>query len=351
MIWPPLLLADPSPALRWLVLRDLLRRPPGDAELRELSALRASDPHLAGILSLQQADGSWPPGSLATGRPGGSPTQMTAMALTRLGYLGLDRTHTAVARGAEFLFSCQRRDGAWPLGKAESLTDGVSGLPARERYSMMPLQTAFPLRALAACGYATDPRSERAYDWLLAQRLPDGAWPTGLAAGVYGGVGGYRRLAHSAWGCRSNTTGALICLAFHPERSKGPEAARALDLLLGRETREAHSLGSEVAWLVGAEMPRGFLTFFARFDLALMVDLCSRVGATLDDPRVADLLKFVVSLPGEYGLWDYPPRPQISRWLTFDLLRSLSRMEESGQWVSSEPRTPFRAYMKRGKRF
>ena len=175
---------------------------------------------------------------------------------------------------------------------------------------MIPLQTAFPLRGLAACGYATDPRAERAYEWLLAQRLPDGAWPTGLAAGgCYGYVGGYRRLAHSRWGCRSNTTGALICFALHPERRTSAEARRALDLLLGRETREAHTLGYEVARLVGAEVPRGMFTFFARFDLALILDLCSRVGATQDDPRVADLLAFVLSLQGEYGLWTVSQSP------------------------------------------
>ena len=120
--------------------------------------------------------------------------------------------------------------------------------------------------------------AERAYDWLLAQRLPDGAWPTGIASGVYGYVAGYRRLAHSRWGCRSNTTGALICLALHPQRRRSDAARRALDLLLGRETRDEASLGFEVARLVGAEPARGFLTFFARFDLAQVLWLCSQVA-------------------------------------------------------------------------
>ncbi len=145
------------------------------------------------------------------------------------------------------------------------------------------LQTSIPLRGLAAAGYATDPRAERAYDWLLAQRLDDGAWPTGLASGTLGYVAGYRRLAHSRWGCRSNTTGALACLALHPTRRRGPEARRALDLLLGRETREAHTLGYEVARVLGAEPARGFFTFYARFDLAQMLDLCRRVGAGPED--------------------------------------------------------------------
>ena len=358
LTWPPLLLADPSPCLRWLVLRDIFHRAEraADAEMAELAPLREADPLVADILALQDSDGSWRPGALAASRAGSSHVQMTAFALTRLGYLGFNRTHRAVARGAKYLFAQQRPDGSWPLSKDAALTDGNSELPPKERYSMIPLQTAFPLRGLAACGYATDPRAERAYEWLLAQRLPDGAWPTGVAAGVYGYVGGYRRLAHSRWGCRSNTTGALICFALHPQRRTSAEARRALDLLLGRETREAHTLGYEVARLVGAEVPRGMFTFFARFDLALILDLCSRVGATRDDPRVADVLKFVLSLRGEYGLWEYAGytqrhRPQVSRWLTFDLMRSISRLDKNVDWVAMEPRTPFSPYPKRGKRF
>jgi hypothetical protein len=350
MTWPPLLLADPSPCLRYLVLRDLFHRPADDPELVELFPWRETDPMAAEILALQAPDGSWRPGAMAIGRAGGSHTLMTALALARLGYLGFDASLPALARGAEWLFSQQRPDGSWPLGEDIAMTDGSSDQPAKEGYSMISLQTAFPLRGLAMCGYATDPRAERAYEWLLAQRLPDGAWPTGMAAGVYGYVAGYRRLAHSRWGCRSNTTGALICLGLHPERRKSEAARRALDHLLGRETREAYALGYEVARLTGAEIARGFFTYFARFDLALMLDLCGRVGASKEDARVADLLAFVMGLQGEYGLWDYPDQPQVSRWLTFDLMRAMTRLEV-GDWFGAEPRTPFRPYPQREKRY
>ena len=59
--------------------------------------------------------------------------------------------------------------------------------------------------------------AERGYEWLLAQRLADGSWPTGMAFGQRGYVAGYRRLPRSD-GCRANTTGALACLAHHPRR-------------------------------------------------------------------------------------------------------------------------------------
>jgi hypothetical protein len=63
------------------------------------------------------------------------------------------------------------------------------------------------------------------------------------------------------------------------------------------------------------------------------------------------MVSFVRQAQGSYGLWEYNPRPQASRWVTFDLLRSLSRLDQTGDWVSLEPHTPFQAYPKRDKRF
>ncbi len=351
-----LLLADSSPCLRYRVLSELIDCPPEDPELLELAELRVSDPFLKGLLALQEADGSWHTGVL--GDPlGGGRLQATGLALARLAFLGLDRSHPAVQGGARFLFDQQQADGSWPLLQ-EGVGDGVSEGKANgdEGYAMMPLQTAHPLRGLAACGYATDPRCERAYDWLLAQRLPDGAWPTGIAkSGVYGYVAGYRRLAHSRWGCRSNTTGVLVCLSLHPKRRHSLEAQRGLDLLLGRETRERQALGFETARLVGAEPARGFITFYARFDLALILNLCWQIGARSEDERVDEIVKFVTAAQNTYGLWEYPSRPQAARWVTFDLLRSLIGLEDNNllntAWLNLEPRTPFQPYPKKDKRY
>ena len=347
MTWIPLLLADPSPCLRLLVLRDLLGQSDNDAEVGELLVMREFDSLVNGLLASQEVDGSWSTSALEGNIPGGK-LQVTAQVMSRLGYLGFDRDHPAVTRAAAYLFSQQREDGSWPR---VNIPQETSKGHDRMTYEMMPLQTAIPLRGLAASGFATDPRAEKAYEWLLAQRMDDGAWPTGIINGNYGYVAGYRRIAHSRWGCRSNTTGALICLALHPERRRSDAARRALDLLMGRETREAQNVGFEVARIVGAEPVSGWITFFARFDLALMLDLCWRVGASADDGRIADLTSYLQGLQGEYGLWEYAARPQASRWVTFDILRSLSRLSSETAWVTLEPRTPFRTYGRDQRRF
>ena len=338
-------MADPSPCLRALVLRELLNRPDTDPEVQELRQLRESDPIVSRLLDLQSKDGSWD-GSALRGNVLGGRLQATSQALTRLGYLGFGPDHPSVKLGAEYLFSKQQEDGSWPRP-----SEVEEERQAKGSYSMVPLQTAIPLRGLAASGYATDHRTEKAYDWLLEQRLKDGAWPTGKAGEIYGYVAGYRRLAHSRWGCRSNTTASLICLAMHPARQFSEEARRALDLLLGRETREKQNVGFSVARIIGAESHGGYLTYFARFDLALILDLCWRIGANRSDKRVAELVDFIRDLQGPYGLWEYMPHPEASRWVTFDLLRSLSRLDQTTDWLSLEPRTPFRAYLEKRKRF
>ncbi len=276
---------------------------------------------------------------------GGNQTHVTAVALTRLGYLGFDASFPPVKKAAEFLFSLQQSDGSW------SLSSDTGEADESESYSMVPLQTALPFRGLAGCGYAADPRAEKAFTWLLAQRLEDGAWPTGIAAGNFGRVAGYRKLPHSRWGCRSNTTGALICLACHSQHRHGAAARRALDLLLARETRETYPLEFEVARIIGVEPVRGFFTRYARFDLALLLDLCWKIGASTADERVTALVDFLRNLQGTAGLWHYATYPQVNRWLTFDLLRSLARIDSESDWIRLEPKTPFKAYLRKSRRF
>ena len=53
---------------------------------------------------------------------------------------------------------------------------------------------------------------------------------------------------------------------------------------------------------------------------------------------------------GENGLWQHPSYPELARWLTFDVLVNLRRLE-AGEWVGLAPRTSFRAYPKRRRRY
>lgn len=348
MTWTPLLLADPSPSLRLLVLRDLLGRPESDPEIQELRQLQERDPFVTRFLDLQNEDGSFRGGE--GGGSGLGTIRLTAQALMGLGYFHLGPDHPAIRRGAEYLFAQQQPDGSFPLISQGALLDG-GRLDEDVKYHMIPLQTALPLLGLAWAGYAADPRAERAYEWLLAEELPQGGWPSGRHQDQYVFAGGYRRLANSQFGCRTNTTATVSALAQHPNRRTSPSARRGLDLLLAHEHHPAQNLGFEVARIIGAEPPRGGFTYFRRYDVAQFLDLSWRIGADLKDPRVTENVKFVRELQGAYGIWEYERLPEVSRWVSFDILRSLSRLDQETDWISMAPRLPFQAYPKKPKRY
>jgi hypothetical protein len=300
----PLLLGDPSPALRHRVLTELLDVPPDDPEAADLAVRRQHAPEVVALAELAE-------------RAGSGPTDLRAWSwlLCRWAHLGFDRSHPPVAALVGRVLDQQQRDGSFPL----------SAFRADDRYSMVPLQVALPLRGLAAVGCATDDGSERAYEWLLDRRLDDGSWPAGEASGQPAYVAGYRELPGSV-GCRANTEAALACLVLHPERRHDGSTSRALDLLLRRQTRDEWALGTEVARLAGVDDATGFFTFYARFDLAFVLDLASRVDGSGDDPRVRDLATFLLDRRGAGGLWEHPTHPDLSRWLTFAVLLGLRRL-------------------------
>ena len=345
MTWVPLLLADRSPSLRYLVLTELLGHPVDDSEVQELMNLREEDPLIASLLSLQKDRGNWKDLDQAGYTIGGS-IRATSAALMRLGYSGFDRGHPAVKRGAEYLFSKQRKDGSWPLPERVSDYEYTQG-----PYTMTPVQTSIPLLGLVMCGYGEDPRAEQAYDWLLDRRNEDGTWPAGKVDDVYVRIAGYRRLSHSQWGCRTNTTHALLCLAYHPTRKNDSGTRQALDHLLGRETRERNNLGFNIARYIGVEPHRGALTYHAKFDPALVLSICSMVGANRSDARVSDLIEWIIEQQGEYGLWEYASHPEVTRWISFDILRSLRNIDDSTEWFSTKKRKQFAAYPRKKKRF
>ncbi|TCC41337.1 prenyltransferase/squalene oxidase repeat-containing protein [Kribbella speibonae] len=293
-----LLLGDPSPSLRWRAAVELEGASAGDDDVKAWQGEIAASPAVRSLL-----------GRLAAAeRP-----QDAGYLLCQLAYLGYRGPELATAVDA--IFSHQQADGSWPLRHDDS--DGPR---------FITMQTVVPLRGVAAAGFATDPRAERAYEWLLRERLHDGSWPSGPKADL-GSPGKpappekeYRRLTRGD-GCRSATTGAVACLALHPQRSRSDAARVGVDHLLARETRDESTLGWEVSRLVGLERAMGQVTFYVTVDPVFLLDLASRCGASADA-----LATWLESRRGPYGLWQHPTHPQLSRWLTFDLESSLRRL-------------------------
>jgi hypothetical protein len=311
-----LLLGDPSPSLRWRAARELDGATDEDDEVTAWRTEIDEDAEIGALVEQLAAAETQP--------------QLAGYLLCRLAYLGY--RGPAMAAAVEAIFSLQQPDGSW--------STPPTGSGPIEGPRFITMQTVVPLRGIAAAGFATDLRAERAYEWLLGVRLQDGSWPAGPKADL--GQAGrpappekeYRRLPRGL-GCRSATTGAVACLAMHPERRRSEVARIGVDHLLARETRDASTLGWEVSRLVGLERAMGQVTFYVTFDLAFLLDLASRCGVSPQDRRVHDLVDYLEILRGPYGLWQHPTHPQLAGWLTLDLETSLRRLED-GDWIGNE---------------
>jgi hypothetical protein len=327
-----LLLGDPSPSLRWRAAVELDRATEDDEDVQAWHAEIGESRLVRSLLS----------GLAAENRP-----LAAGYMLCQLAYLGYRGPELATAVDA--IFAHQQPDGSWPksLDDADddqpehNLKQKASSRPFRsEGPRFLTIQTVVPLRGIAAAGFATDPRAEPAYEWLLAARLPDGSWPAGPKADFARPAQPsqpeevYRRLPRED-GCRSATTGAVACLAMHPERSQSDAARIGVDHPLARETREESTLGWEVSRLVGLERAMGQVTFYVTFDLAFLIDLASRCGVSPNDRRLRDLVSWLETRRGPYGLREHHAHPLLSHWLTFDLESSLRRLGD-GNWIGND---------------
>ena len=339
-----LLFGDPSASLRWRAAVELDGASEDDEEVTVWRAEIDGSPAVRALVERLRA----------TTNP-----QDAGYLLCQLAYLGYRGPELAEA--VETVFATQQPDGSWPVWRDDDQPppkrrrgQAPAALPKAESYRMITTLTVLPLRGIAAAGFATDPRAERGYDWLVAQRLNDGSWTGSHKAdlGLDGRSSGedpdYRRLTRGD-GCRSATTGAVACFALHPERNRSDAARIGVDHLLARETRDEATLGWEVSRLVGLERAGGRFTFYVTFDHAFLLDLASRCGVSLEDRRVRDLVAYLEGLRGPYGLWQHPAHPQLSRWLTFDLECSLRRLAD-GDWIGNEEPATFTPYKKLRRR-
>ena len=343
-----LLFGDPSPVLRWRAAVELNGVSVDDPEVVAWRAEAAASDRIRSLVAQLKAARADP--------------YAAGYLLCQLAYMRY--TGPEIADAAEAVFDAQQPDGSWqqPAGASRSSKPNRrrgSAPPdafAAEPYSVLTMRTLLPLRGVAAAGFATDARTERAYEWLIDQRLDDGSW-TGSHRSGYGfafksgktgsGDPDYRKLTRGE-GCRSATTGAVACFAEHPERRLSDAARIGVDHLLARETRDDANVGWEVSRLVGLERASGTFTFYVTHDPASMLDLASRCGVSINDRRVSELVAYLDGLRSPHGIWQHPAHPQLSRWLTFDIQRSLRQLPD-GDWIGNEEPATFTPY-KRGRR-
>ncbi len=158
------LLSHASPAVRYRAKVWLLALDPSSRAVAAERAGSRQDPGVQALLREQQADGSWAGPALYVPKH-----RSTFHVLAVLAEFGLDRTFPEVARGAEYAFRFQARNGEFYSGR-----QARGGRPSS--LAPIPCLTARAAAYLAQLGYHGDPRLVLAVEHLLSTQRPDGSW-------------------------------------------------------------------------------------------------------------------------------------------------------------------------------
>jgi squalene-hopene cyclase-like protein len=314
----PSLLAFRNEALNYFVRRDLLGERVGP--VRALWGL----PEALRILRKQDANGSWP-------RAGGAKHAAINYRLIEtwchfrflVEQYGFTREHPNARKAAEYLFSCQTKDGDFRGMLANQYATYYTG-------AIMSL--------LIQTGYQDDPRIQRGFRWLLSMRQDDGGWTIPILTWKLDRPTLYRvtsRYAPPIEPDRSKPfshhwTGMVLrAFAAHSKYRKSPEARVAADLLKSRFF-QPDSYGSYRAastW-IRFEYP------FWWNNLVAALDSLSRCGLSKADPSIKGALDWLRDHQQVSGLWKVTyAKPQtptdktraMQPWISLAICRVLRR--------------------------
>jgi hypothetical protein len=283
----PVLLSSNNIAIGFFTRRDLLDENAGSVEtLSELPQVRR-------ILNRQQEDGCWkyPGGGKEHLRSKEDYSQLETYRI--LGQLvekyGLNDQHPGIKRAAEYLFSCQTREGDFR---------GIYG----NQYS--PNYTAAIMELLIKAGYKDDPRIINGFHWLLAIRQEDGGWAIPLrTVGVK-----FNEDLMTADTIKPDLTKpsshlvtGVVLRAFvaHEDYKKTDEAISAGELLTSRffkkdtyPDRQSAEFWTRVSYL------------FWFTDIVSALDSLSLMGFTVENPLINDALNRLVNMQGDDSLFE-----------------------------------------------
>jgi hypothetical protein len=301
----PWLLEPENPSVRYWTLLDILDHSDNDPEVRAARAAIPAFSPVAKLLEAQKPDGYWVKRDYYLPKNYG-----TFWVLSVLADLGLTAENEHVQRGCDFLFAHQRGHGGFCRRRR------VRGRGLVWEAQPDPCTHARIVRFLIQFGYADDPRTRAAVDWLLATQRDDAM-----------------RLCNQTGrhGCLRATLDYLRAAALDPETATHPATARAAavvcDLLMEPRMGRYH-VGD--LWTI-LEYP------YFGYGVISALDTLARLGYTLEQPKVAMAMEYLLSRQLPNGTWPLdqsasrPPfevgRPgEPNKWLTLDTLRVIKSL-------------------------
>ncbi len=211
-----------NPSIGYFTRRDLLEE--NIPEINYLWGLNV--PKI--LIKNQQEDGSWKyPGVQNKIRSAKNYNQLETF--RQLGELvdkfGFNKKHLTTRKAAEFLFTCQTKEGDFR---------GIYSKQYATTY------TGAILEILIKAGYSEDPRIEKGFKWLLSTRQNDGGWAIPLRTknimNYYDALNLPEPLQNDPEKPFSHLTTGMVLRAFaaHPIYRNSPEAHHAGKLIISR---------------------------------------------------------------------------------------------------------------------
>ena len=306
-------LFDGEPFVKYRTLTDLLDRPEKDKEVLSTKGLISKHNLILKIFDQQNKDGYWgTPKDIHTWWP---KKDTTFWILGVLADFGLTKENKKIARACEYVFSTQLPEGGFGWAPPPTPGDCFTGILTE---------------SLAKLGYDSDPRSEKAYEWLVKrQRLDGGFWckNTGLP-------GGPREKEPS---CAFATLCVLGALVQNPELKTTTTAKKSADFLLkcwenrGKIKYAGHDSQIGKGW-EKLKYP------FTDYRILKYLDIFSQLEFIKKDRRINSIMDFLITKKDEKGsfypesihkVWsdfDFSQKESPSRWITLLVYRIAKRL-------------------------
>ncbi len=316
--WKSLLAIDPvkvlltakDPILTALVRRDLL-----DENIQ----LVPDNNEIKQIIKRQQPDGSWKFKSKSVALyPSINHDLVETFKSFRIlvGKYEMDRSDSAVAKCAAYVFSCQTAEG------------DIRGILGRQ---YMPYYCGLLLELLIRAGYANDDRVETAMNWLAGQRQKDGGWVVPLQTVK---VNKLDNATYAADPVRADenlssshqATGmALRAFAVHPVYKNSGVAKKAGELLKSRILKpDKYNDRKTPEYWIKFQYPYWWNTLLSSLDTLYSI------GFTLKDKDIEKGIEWFLTHQDNSGLWptkfDKGEKEKVAlnkMWIAYDICRIL----------------------------
>ena len=248
------------------------------------------------LLKRQQKDGSWKyPGKYPEKYPDVDYRLLETFKRIRIlvGKYGLNASHQAIDKAAEYIFSCQTEEG------------DIRGIYASQYH---PHYDGLILEYLVKAGYGNDSRVKLCLEWLLSIQMNDGGWAhpmltEGLSwneiSKLSTTTGEVMTFNKNSTSCNLITGMTLRAFACHPEYKHRKEALRAGELLSSRffKPNVYNTYKAADNW-VRFQYP------FWWNNLLMALDSLSLMGFKSEHPMVAEALDWFIDHQSDDGLWE-----------------------------------------------